>query len=193
MRSKSFFLSIALHLGLIFLLVDHSNFQPVKSNGAPIIKAYLFHVKDVAPSLELKNHLEKKQTHKKIVKKPQGLLKQVNATQFKAHHDKQSPHQLSAPKRLTQGERSRILEKLHDAISKNLVYPNQAQFLNITGITQLGFILQPQGIINHIEVLKSSGSSILDRAALATLKVVSPFQEHVPVASEFTINVQFDE
>jgi protein TonB len=86
------------------------------------------------------------------------------------------------------------LEKLHDAIANNLIYPNQAVFLNLSGIARVSFILFPSGVIQSIKVIKSSGSAILDQAAVATLHKIVPFvpaEKYLKSSQYFTISIGF--
>ena len=58
----------------------------------------------------------------------------------------------------------------------NLNYPQQASQEGIYGKLRLLVALRPDGSVNQIKVLSSSGSSILDNAAIHIVQLGSPFE-----------------
>lgn len=57
----------------------------------------------------------------------------------------------------------------------NRHYPKEARAHNLHGELRMMVALLPNGSIHEIKVLKSSGSSVLDRAALRILRLAAPF------------------
>ena len=55
-------------------------------------------------------------------------------------------------------------------------FPKQALDNRIFGSLRLGVTLLPNGVVDDIEILKSSGHSILDEAAMHIVRLSSPFQ-----------------
>lgn len=67
-----------------------------------------------------------------------------------------------------------LLKLLGRAISAQLVYPQLALDFHLRGTAIIGFNLQPNGQVNHIALLQSSGSMVLDNAALDAIHDASP-------------------
>lgn len=57
----------------------------------------------------------------------------------------------------------------------NQHYPEEARRMKLTGDVRLMVALLPDGSIKHIEVLSSSGKSLLDQAAIRSVKLAAPF------------------
>ena len=96
---------------------------------------------------------------------------------------------------LTPGVKSLLLEQLHDDIARHLLYPDAAVTLDLSGRVTLKFLLLPSGVIQQVSVLRSSGSPILDNAAMLTLAKVSPFMpatHYLHQADCLTIPVSFE-
>lgn len=70
---------------------------------------------------------------------------------------------------------------LHQAIAANQTYPESALQLNESGTVKIGFLIYPDGHLEQITVLQSSGIHTLDMAALNAVKNTSPVKE----ASQF--------
>ncbi len=58
----------------------------------------------------------------------------------------------------------------------NLHYPPEAREQGLYGDVRLQVRLKPNGIVEETKILSSSGSSILDRAALNSIRLASPFE-----------------
>ncbi|MDR0382356.1 MAG: energy transducer TonB [Spirochaetaceae bacterium] len=61
---------------------------------------------------------------------------------------------------------------IRDFISKNLVYPAMAKRRNIEGIVGVYFEIDGSGAISAITVCNSSGSPLLDNAAVSLVKKI---------------------
>lgn len=70
----------------------------------------------------------------------------------------------------------------------NQFYPKEAKKLNIQGDLRVLVQLKLDGSINHMAIRRSSGSALLDKAALNILKKAAPF---MPVPSELLENHEF--
>ena len=57
----------------------------------------------------------------------------------------------------------------------NLNYPDEARRRKLSGSLLLGVALNPNGTINDIVLRRSSGSKILDDAAVRIVKLAAPF------------------
>lgn len=63
-------------------------------------------------------------------------------------------------------------------------YPEEARNRNIEGDVRLMVALLPDGRVKHIEVLASSGNSLLDEAAVRSVKLAAPFDPFPPAIRE---------
>lgn len=93
-----------------------------------------------------------------------------------------------------QGHEQRLLMLLHNAVAHAKYYPENARLFGVTGTSTVAFYLLPDGGIRQPEVIKSSGSAILDKAALAAVRAVSPVrvpQDLLKRAQRFTLQIEF--
>jgi TonB family protein len=67
-----------------------------------------------------------------------------------------------------------LLAYIKDFISKNLVYPPMARRRNIEGVVAVHFEIESNGGLAAVTVDHSSGSSILDKAAMSLIEKMSP-------------------
>ncbi len=58
----------------------------------------------------------------------------------------------------------------------NMNYPEEARRNNINGSLRLLVAISPDGSVANIEILQSSGHSVLDNAAIRIVQMASPFQ-----------------
>ena len=72
-----------------------------------------------------------------------------------------------------------VSERLEALLSEKLVYPLQARKRGWEGEVLLGFRIDPDGNFSDVTVLRSSGHSLLDRAAIRALekteRYIKPF------------------
>ncbi|MFZ2196535.1 MAG: TonB family protein [Thermodesulfovibrionales bacterium] len=79
----------------------------------------------------------------------------------------------SRPKQGPSGDTS--LQKIRDAIESNLVYPYIARKKKIEGTALVEFRINQRGVPEDFKIVRSSGHSILDKAARETVVKASPF------------------
>jgi TonB family protein len=77
---------------------------------------------------------------------------------------------------ITEREYAALLVYIRDFISKNLVYPAMAKRRNIEGIVGVSFEIESAGGLDAVTVAHSSGSSILDNAAVSLIKKIPPLK-----------------
>ena len=68
-----------------------------------------------------------------------------------------------------------MADALWQQVSAKLTYPSEAVEEKLQGKLVLRVALQPEGSAGRIDVLESSGSPILDQAAIISVKQASPF------------------
>jgi len=73
------------------------------------------------------------------------------------------------------GEASSILAKIRQKIARAKRYPRQARSEGVEGVCGLSFEISPDGSVASATITKSSGSSLLDEEALATVHRAAPF------------------
>jgi TonB family protein len=90
---------------------------------------------------------------------------------------------------------SALIALLHAAIAKHQQYPASAEEMERTGRVTLGFTLLTNGTINSLTVLRSSGTTSLDNAALAAVNEATPFPQvsrYQQAAHDYQIDVVFE-
>ena len=83
---------------------------------------------------------------------------------------------------------------LHRRINEKQSYPSTAIVLNQTGKVTLRFLLHINGMITDTAIIKSSGVSSLDHAALASVEKSMPIKEsstYLSHATYFQVEVIF--
>jgi len=70
----------------------------------------------------------------------------------------------------------RYLEGLRRAIERHKFYPRKARRRGHEGQALVAFVLQADGRITGVEVRRSSGSDLLDRAAVEALEKLARYQ-----------------
>lgn len=68
------------------------------------------------------------------------------------------------------------LRGLQQAIARNRFYPPGARREDVTGVVTVAFTVQGDGRLGDIRVAKSSGSEVLDQAALETLRRLGSYK-----------------
>lgn len=105
------------------------------------------------------NHIHNKGTIK---------LKQVKPT-----HSTRAVHKAAAKKR--EGKRlNELVVLLYRTISAHKAYPSAALSLGQEGTVDVAFSIHPDGRLDQVSVLKSSGYDDLDQAAICAVKAASP-------------------
>jgi protein TonB len=84
-----------------------------------------------------------------------------------------------------------MLAYIKDFIDKNLVYPPMARRRNIQGVVGVYFEIGESGEFVSVTVNHSSGSSILDNAAVTLIKKISPFK-NITIKRKLALTVNID-
>ena len=71
----------------------------------------------------------------------------------------------------------KYLSKVRQKIQNSLQYPISAKRVGLQGEVLVGFALKPNGEIKNddVNIIRSSGSSVLDKSAIAAVKDSAPF------------------
>ena len=89
------------------------------------------------------------------------------------------------------GPDATVLGQIRAMIEQAVTYPAVARRLRIEGVVTLSFMLTPNGHVAKAEVLRSSGSTVLDRKALNTLWELSGGFPSLESATQLTIPIAF--
>jgi protein TonB len=89
---------------------------------------------------------------------------------------------------VTDREYEALLAYIKDFIDKNLTYPAMARRRNIQGVVSVYFEIERNGELVSISASRSSGSSILDNAAVSLVKKMHP-PENLTLHRTLALNV----
>ncbi|MCX8092864.1 MAG: energy transducer TonB [Candidatus Goldbacteria bacterium] len=78
---------------------------------------------------------------------------------------------------ITDSEMLIIYDYIKRKIQENKKYPYQARKENIEGVVEIQFSISGDGMLKNINIIKSSGFTILDEEAIATIKRAAPYPE----------------
>jgi protein TonB len=92
---------------------------------------------------------------------------------------------------VTDREYDALLAYIKDYINKNLVYPAMARRRNIEGIVGVSFEIDSTGAVSAITVYNSSGSQILDNAAVSLVKKIHQLK-NMRIKRKLTLKVNID-
>lgn len=110
---------------------------------------------------------QKKQQTTAPAAKPARRSPPITAVHTKEHTQ---PVHLVGDKKLDQP----LIELLGKALSSHLVYPKIAIDFNLHGTAYVGFTLHSSGLVTEAKIVKSSGTDVLDQAALDGVRNMSP-------------------
>jgi TonB family protein len=177
---KYFLLALLAHLLLLVPFLEF-NFLSIipqqriyhaeEKKTTPYVPAYVFQ----QPQASAQNSPQKKiETSKIGTEKPQPpKAQQVNPTSpAKLISQAMVPQQQKVKSKKTFDDP--LLKLLHEATTAKLVYPKISIDFNQSGVALVGFVLSPNGSVSNIKLMKSSGYELLDEAAMAAIKAISP-------------------
>lgn len=182
---KYFLLAIVLHAIIfasisIFFVPLVPKYQKAK-NPFLYTRAYLYHEMNkknqaiAAKSNEQKSLLGlEKSTFDQTNASP--LLHEINHQETKSSADNNENKNLQSKNRQNihlLGEKNidkPFIKLLGLAIGSHLFYPRIAIDFNLHGVVLVGFVIHPEGFISDARVVRSSGTSVLDDAALIAVQ-----------------------
>ncbi|MDR1900894.1 MAG: TonB family protein [Treponema sp.] len=89
---------------------------------------------------------------------------------------------------VTSNEYDELLVYIKEFINKNLAYPPMARRRNIQGVVGVSFEIGMNGELVSAAVVHSSGSSILDNAAVSLINKIHPFK-NIAIKRKLVLNV----
>jgi len=186
LKKNSFWLSIVLHL-LILLSFFHffHDSPPVPERPNLFMSAYLY--KDTPPPAQA---LQADVSERPIpTSSPQRAPEPVNRTDSrsvpnarpvrepllvkKPSNDDEAVHLVGDHKTLPQP----LIRLLAKALTASLIYPKSAVDFGLRGTAYVRFLVEPNGEISHVELVKSSSATVLDQAAVQAVIAISPLKQ----------------
>lgn len=195
---KYYVISLLIHV-LVLLLFgiyfdEYSQLKKYGNTQAKAVSAFIYQGA-FSQSVLVKDQEKIKSNHTKepVIKKTkslQALKIKENASEKKIQQSSSSQSSVS------QGEAtSTLIALLHDAIQRKQQYPASAWEMQRQGRVTVVFQLHQDGRISHLRMLKSSGTSSLDQAALQAVNDAAPFQEllvYIKQPEEYQIDIVFE-
>lgn len=176
MKKKYFWISLATHL-FIFMNVSWISFHSAhyEKNATRTLSAYVLNARN---SIQQNNEATPNQlTHKpltihknSVAIRPKAQTQEIHAILQASSHEKQNVSS-------NQDAHKPLLNMLHEAIASQISYPDNALMLNQHGAVTIRFLLYPDGRIENITKLKSSGIDSIDNSALAAVQAIAPFKQ----------------
>jgi TonB family protein len=185
-----FAVSVFVHAGILLLFILSFNFiSPTKNsagNNVPIIHAYvIFHKQESSAHLNSSSVSSDIKSPKTIEKTHAQKIISTSLILAKA-----------TPQNTPKGNlQNSLVLLLHQAIQAAQIYPVSALTMHRSGRATVSFTLLPNGSINHLRLINSSGTASLDNAALSAVQNASPFQgvsRYLTSTREFQIDVVFE-
>lgn len=186
--NSNFLFSLLLHM-LVLLCLIRIAWQHHHNTGfknTVIIRSYLYALPQSVVSPSTSTPLKTATRNRTLLRnKKNVILRQSQLPQLS--HLKT---QLSA--NLSQGSYHQLLIALHNAIAQKEIFPVDAAMLGERGEVALHFLLHTTGAITNIVIVKSSGFTVLDNAAISALKKIAPFTAiKVYKTLKLTIRIRF--
>lgn len=198
-KYRFFLASCAGHISLVlcvlcmFMLHQQAVVQ-LGGERAPIISSYVYQ-----PHVEKSIDHQRKQYRDESVSEV-TVPRQPDAIALKKQQVKKS---VTQQEQVTEAKRANgngepipeLVALLHEAIQRQQHYPDSAVAMEREGRITLMFTLYATGQVEHVRVVRSSGTTILDEAALAAVKQAAPFagvQKYLRGKEEYQIDVVFE-
>jgi protein TonB len=139
----------------------------------------------------------------KPTKRPKPKIKPTPKTITEPEQEPKKPPTKAAPPPQPQTDAVGIrnAEKLYKnalsrAFEQNKHYPRRARRMRKQGLVNVSFTIEQSGKINNIRIEKSSGSAILDEAAIRTVKRIDgqlPFPKEIKRSHwDMTVPINFE-
>ena len=92
---------------------------------------------------------------------------------------------------ISESEYNELLAYIKKFIDRNLVYPPIARQRNVEGVAGVSFVIDSSGKIVSIALKSSSGSSILDNAAVSLIKKMGQIKTRT-IKNKVVLNINVD-
>lgn len=189
----SFILALALNTA-VFLLLTVTFRLPAK-NAEPILASKLVKAYIYSPPVTQLQRLNKTSTKENSNKNAKKLSQQNKQYDISKNKLTLSSNETLASTDRKVNNASELLQLLHAAIQTQQHYPHDALVLGRKGTVSIAFDLFPDGHLENLKIINSSGTISIDNAALTAVKAAAPFKavnNYLHEAHLFTIQVVFD-
>src|SRR3990167_8137821 len=169
LQRNSFWLSLIFHvLLLLYFLMSWKNHSLIKIEPSPslFIPSYVSQSQLSINHSSMELQQQKEETARDgIEKKAVSLAERATAQQFAGVVDPkkwEDPVHLIGKQKMTKP----LIKIIGQALTARLVYPKIAIDFRLKGIAYVGFVIHPNGQVTDVQLVKSSGTQVLDMAAL---------------------------
>lgn len=180
----SIFLSVTLHV--MILLLSTLTFELTSTNLPDRYKSDFTDIKITLMAEEKQPEQTTRKSNKKRLLKEKIYSPDVGVIHAIKKHT-------LANRSNIENNHSALLRLLHEAIAAHEYYPLEGD--GLTGKVRIQLRLSPNGQISHVRVLESSGSTLLDQAALKAIRKASPLKlvkRYLTKQSSFMIDIIYD-
>jgi TonB family protein len=194
-KSPYFWLVVFGHLLLLTLLTCSLSFSfthdppEADEQKGTTVPAYIYHDENPPVAQRLKSQRSMQSTPvasaasaqesaKNGIYKPQVQAKKSSAQSVAIAEEESNPATVAIPTLVSDNKiKKSLLKLLSKATAAKLFYPRSASDFNIKGTVKIRFLLFPGGGVTEVTLLESSGSGVLDNAALTTIRSISPVKD----------------
>jgi TonB family protein len=173
MIRKPIVLSTMLHLMVIGILIVHFGHKHyVKTGNTPVMQAYIYQQPAVFKKTKVAVARRGGVKTKKYRQSKHGWLK-LHKLEHKNLHNSYSQKAVYLQANLA-GKENKLLMKLHDLIQEKITLPqNMRLFIKGRKIV-VSFELLPNGNIDKVKIIKSSGIAVLDKSVVQAIYTITP-------------------
>jgi TonB family protein len=192
---RTFFYALLWHLFILIMVMASTRPLLTGNDNNQIIHAELFHggySREQVQAHQVNQSSQVKTSQKKVrIHSESG----VNKIKNNANKLPVAMKEARFKRAFSTGQRDALLLVIHDVIARNQYYPEQASFLNETGMVTVGFRMGPSGVVRAVKILSGSGFSALDVAAIKTmnhLPAILKAADFIHKPEVFKIRIHFD-
>lgn len=168
-RTPFLLISFLLHLTLIWILWPSSSETTDSSWQGQMTHIIPIHISGSKTGNTSETQFSKNKKGKKLARQQKQPQKQKQISRPGSNHQAQGSGFDSS------GQASpNVLAKIRYRINRKKFMPLIAQEKNLSGNVKVSFQIAKDGKVQNLQVLQSSGHSILDTAALKTIKKAAP-------------------
>ncbi len=189
-----FFISIIIHSVIFFCLCTYFLDSKKKfSTSENFLDSFIVTQKNIgSPSIDIKSqNNQMNQSKNKIIHDKSFQSNKLTNKTISTNSHLINTYQNNAK---TEKSFSSLVQLLHEKILSKQHYPLMAIEMENEGMVTLKFTLLTDGGITNVNIAKSSGTKLLDDAALKALGEAVPFQEvaqYLQSAKDFEVDIQF--
>lgn len=159
---------------------EQAQTRPKPAAAKPVVQTRAPSARQVAPE----KPMDRPDKNQPVKEKPSLMARSLEIARLEARYDRQRQAYAKKPRvlRVTAVStlRSANAWYVQNWISKvtrvgNLNYPAEARRAGIYGTLRMLVVLKKDGSVKNVSILESSGSTVLDDAAIRIIRLASPF------------------